>query len=235
MYKYIYINASLSLYLSPSLSLSLSIYIYICILYIYISLSLSLSLCLRLSLSPAWTWNSWSRLKWWDHLSWNCMAVTRTRWLKVECKPLPPKHGRTVIEKNSGTNPANQFSSRFAKMGCFSESGVFFIGKKPRRIHKNRWFSRSWRFSWIAHVCRKNTPQVQKTPFLRETARKSGAKNRGFLEGRFCKMYASLGCGALSAKCTVGANILWYYLFPWLWHWTLQKPPLLKPPFLIPE
>ena len=48
----------------------------------------------------------------------------------------------------------------------------------------------------------------------------------------FCKMYPSLGCGALSAKCTAGANILGYFLFPWPWHWTLQKPPLLQPPFL---
>ena len=43
----------------------------------------------------------------------------------------------------------------------------------------------------------------------------SGTKKRGFLEGGFCKMYASLGCGALSAKCTAGANILGYFLLPW--------------------
>ena len=43
----------------------------------------------------------------------------------------------------------------------------------------------------------------------------SGTKKRGFLEGGFCKMYASLGCGALSAKCIAGANILGYFLFPW--------------------
>ena len=45
--------------------------------------------------------------------------------------------------------------------------------------------------------------------------RESGTKKRGFLEGDFCKMYASLGCGVLSAKCTAGANILGYFLFPW--------------------
>ena len=27
----------------------------------------------------------------------------------------------------------------------------------------------------------------------------------------------------------------WLFLFPSPWHWTLQKPPLLKPPFLAPE
>ena len=43
----------------------------------------------------------------------------------------------------------------------------------------------------------------------------SRTKNRGFFEGGFCKMYASLGCGALSAKSTAGANILGYSLFPW--------------------
>ena len=36
-----------------------------------------------------------------------------------------------------------------------------------------------------------------------------------FLEGGFCKMYASLGCGALGAKCTAGPNILIYILFAW--------------------
>ena len=61
----------------------------------------------------------------------------------------------------------------------------------------------------------------------------SGTKKRGFLEGGFCKVDASLGCGALSAKCTAGATILGYFLSPWPWHWTLQKPPLLKPPFLV--
>ena len=47
------------------------------------------------------------------------------------------------------------------------------------------------------------------------TSSVSRAKKRGVLEGGFCKMHASLGRGALSTKCTVGANILWYYLFPW--------------------
>ena len=35
----------------------------------------------------------------------------------------------------------------------------------------------------------------------------------GILEGGFCKMYASLGCGALSAKCTAGPTILGYFCF----------------------
>ena len=66
----------------------------------------------------------------------------------------------------------------------------------------------------------------------RKKFNRSGTKKRGFLKGVFAKMYASLGCGALSAKCTAGPNILGYFLFPWPWHWTLQKPPLLKPPCL---
>ena len=69
-------------------------------------------------------------------------------------------------------------------------------------------------------------------PFQRWGSLKSGTKKRGFLEGGFCKMYVSLGCGARSAKSTAGANIPGYSLFPWPWHWTRQKPPLLKPPFL---
>ena len=39
------------------------------------------------------------------------------------------------------------------------------------------------------------------------------SRKRVFLEGGFCKMYASRGCGALSAKCTAGANILGYFSF----------------------
>ena len=54
-----------------------------------------------------------------------------------------------------------------------------------------------------------------------------GGKQKDF----FSKIYASLGCGALSAKWTAGPNVLAYFLFAWPWHWTLQKPPLLKPPF----
>ena len=34
----------------------------------------------------------------------------------------------------------------------------------------------------------------------------SGIKKRGLLEGVFCKMHASLGCGALSAKYTAGGH-----------------------------
>ena len=45
-------------------------------------------------------------------------------------------------------------------------------------------------------------------------------------------MYASLDCGALSAKCTAGPTILGLFWVPWTWHSTLQNPPLLKPPFL---
>ena len=44
-------------------------------------------------------------------------------------------------------------------------------------------------------------------------------------------MYASLAVPLFSAKCTAGPNILGFF-FPGAWHWALQKPPLLKPPFL---
>ena len=37
----------------------------------------------------------------------------------------------------------------------------------------------------------------------------SGTKNREVLDGFFCKMYASLGCGALSAKGTLLAQYPW--------------------------
>ena len=37
----------------------------------------------------------------------------------------------------------------------------------------------------------------------------------GFQKGVFARMYASLGCGALSARSTAAPNILDYFLFPW--------------------
>ena len=43
----------------------------------------------------------------------------------------------------------------------------------------------------------------------------SGTKERGFLEGGFCKLCASLGRGALSAKRTAGPNAFGSFLFPW--------------------
>ena len=54
---------------------------------------------------------------------------------------------------------------------------------------------------------------------------------RWSLEEGFCKMYASLGCGALSAQCTAGASVLGYFLSVCL---TLDsaETPLLKPHFL---
>ena len=45
-------------------------------------------------------------------------------------------------------------------------------------------------------------------------------------------MYASVGCGSLSAECPAGTNNLGNFLSSWAWRSTLQKPPLLKPPFL---
>ena len=59
----------------------------------------------------------------------------------------------------------------------------------------------------------------------------SGTKKRGFLEGGFCKMYASLGCGARSAKSTAGANILGYSLFPLAVTLDSTENPFAKTPF----
>ena len=61
----------------------------------------------------------------------------------------------------------------------------------------------------------------------------SGTEKRGFLEGDFAKMYASLGCGAPSAKCTAGPNILGcFFCFPRRDTGPCRNPPLLKPPCL---
>ena len=51
---------------------------------------------------------------------------------------------------------------------------------------------------------------ILKGPELRAPI--SGIKKRGFLEGGFCKMYASLGRAAVSAKCTAGPKILGFFL-----------------------
>ena len=55
-------------------------------------------------------------------------------------------------------------------------------------------------------------------------------KKRGFLEGGFCKDACLSWLWRSGAKSTAGPNTPGYFLFPWAWHWTLQKPPLLKPP-----
>ena len=42
--------------------------------------------------------------------------------------------------------------------------------------------------------------------------------------------------GQWCSECwAVGPNILGCFLFPWAWHWTLEKPPLPNPLFLVPE
>ena len=45
------------------------------------------------------------------------------------------------------------------------------------------------------------------------TQKNQEPRKRGFWKGIFAKMYASLGCAALSAKCTAGPNIHDYFLF----------------------
>ena len=86
-----------------------------------------------------------------------------------------------------------------------------------------------WRLSgrgWVSqvHICFLGIP-VPGDPLIRN-------QEKGVFEGGFCKMYASLGRDAASAKCTAGPNTFGYFFFPWAWPWTLQKPPSLKPPFL---
>ena len=44
-------------------------------------------------------------------------------------------------------------------------------------------------------------------------------------------MYASRGCGALSAKSTAGPNILDYFLFPWGVTLDSAETPFAKTPF----
>ena len=51
-------------------------------------------------------------------------------------------------------------------------------------------------------------------PWIPKKCLFSGARGRGFVEGGFfAKIYASLGCGALSAKCTAGSKLFWVFLF----------------------
>ena len=60
-------------------------------------------------------------------------------------------------------------------------------------------------------------------------------RTRGFLEGGFCKMSASLGCGALSAKCTAGANALGIFCFLGRDTGLYRNPLCCNPLFLVPE
>ena len=53
-----------------------------------------------------------------------------------------------------------------------------------------------------------------------------------FLKGVFARIYVSLGCSALSAKCTAGPNILGYFCFHGRDARLCKRKPLLKPPFL---
>ena len=53
-----------------------------------------------------------------------------------------------------------------------------------------------------------------------------------FWREAFANMCASLGCGALHAKCTAGPDALGFSRVSWAWHWILQQPPLLKSPSL---
>ena len=101
----------------------------------------------------------------------------------------------------------------------------------------------------VANIITKYFPSVPKLlpksfcfRFLRCKNRKAfqpefvrNKEKGGFKKGVFAQMYASLGRDAVSAKCASGPNTLGCFLCSWAWPWTLQKPPLLKPPFLVPE
>ena len=51
--------------------------------------------------------------------------------------------------------------------------------------------------------------------FFSSAANVRSQKKGAFRRGVFGNMYASLGCGALSTKCTAGRLVLDYFLFPW--------------------
>ena len=51
------------------------------------------------------------------------------------------------------------------------------------------------------------------------------SQEKGVLEGVFAKTYASLGCGALSARCTAGPNTSGYFFV------SLAAAPFAKTPF----
>ena len=65
----------------------------------------------------------------------------------------------------------------------------------------------------------------------KKTRQHGGTKKRGFLEGGFCKMYASLGCGALSAKCIAGANVFGYFFVSFSAALDYTETPFAKTPF----
>ena len=57
-------------------------------------------------------------------------------------------------------------------------------------------------------IARRNHKELLQGEQNRVFNRRFRNKEKGFDKGVFARMYASLGCGALSAKCTAGPNIL---------------------------
>ena len=60
----------------------------------------------------------------------------------------------------------------------------------------------------------------------------SGTKKRGFLEGGFCKNVHLSWRWRSDCQMYCWAQCPWVLFIPWPRHWTLQKPPLQKRPFL---
>ena len=60
----------------------------------------------------------------------------------------------------------------------------------------------------------------------------SGTQKRGLLEGGFCKNVGLSWLWRSLCQTHCWGQYPWVFFVPWAWHWTLQKPRLLKPPFL---
>ena len=86
---------------------------------------------------------------------------------------------------------------------------------------------------WLPKVWTEGTNLLTSTPWWTVSIHDKFQEPRkgGYWKGFLHKIYASLGCGALSAKCTAGPNILDYFLFPWAWQLDSADTPFAKAPF----
>ena len=78
------------------------------------------------------------------------------------------------------------------------------------------------------------TPPPKNLTMLNQfsSATKRSQEKWVFDEVVVARIYASLGCGAQSAKCTARSNVLGYLLLSWAWRWIMQETPVPKPPIL---
>ena len=91
---------------------------------------------------------------------------------------------------------------------------IYFPNKHRKTNIKNDKQQKTKTINKGTHNNKNNKKTNKQTKHLRRSNRKAPRKG-GFWKEVFANIYASLGCGALSAKSTAGSNILGYLLLSW--------------------